>query len=150
MSKPAASSDIYATVGGGDRKVGKSRLFGLAYGSSYLHAVRETISLKRQFPMFSAQTRRDFATRGLVAENTLALLSRARGLDLLKRDEQSEYMVDEVADTSKQPGGRFPSPRTELGEYLFVDHDSEKPALLHYRLDQVNYPVPGYTGYDAS
>ncbi len=140
--EPATSSDLVAAF---------ERL--LHYCTADVQAVQryfDTFPLKRQKPMFSAQTRKDFATRGLVSDNLLALLSRARGLDLLKRDEQSEYMVDEVADTIDQPGGRFPSPRTELGEYLFVDQDSEKPALLHYRLDQVNYPVPGYAGYDAA
>ncbi len=147
MSKPAASSDIYATVGGGNRKVGKSRLFGMAYGSSYLHAVRETLSLKRQSSMFSAQTRKDFATRGLVSDNTLALLSRARGLDLLQRDEQFEYRVDAVE--SKDLVAAAQGIRPELGEYLHLEWDAEHAAVVH-KLDQVNYPVPGYAGYDAS
>lgn len=98
--------------------------------------------------MFSAQTRKDFATRGLVSDNTLALLSRARGLDLLKRDEQSEYMVD-IVDPAKGLKA-VPQIRAELGEYMHFDIEADQPQLLHHRLDQVNYPVPGYAGYDAS
>lgn len=95
--------------------------------------------------MFSAQTRKDFAARGLVSDNLLGLLSRAKGLDLLKRDEQSEYMVDEV-DFNRAA----PKVRHELGEYLHYDNSGNAPKFLHHRLDQVNYPVPGYAGYDAS
>lgn len=97
--------------------------------------------------MFSAQTRRDFATRGLVADNTLALLSRARGLDLLKRDEQSEYRVDLVSASELSSAVR--DLRPALGEYIHLEWDEEHAAVVH-KLDQVNYPVPGYSGYDAS
>lgn len=95
--------------------------------------------------MFSAQTRKDFATRGLVSDNLLGLLSRAKGLDLLKRDEQSEYMVD-VLPVAEGKLSELPKVRPEFGEYLSYSEGE----LLHYRLDQVNYPVPGYAGYDAS
>lgn len=97
--------------------------------------------------MFSAQTRKDFATRGLVSDNLLGLLSRAKGLDLLKRDEQHEYMVDVV------PMDRaLPPIRHELGEYTHLDFNAPAGGvrILHHRLDQVNYPVPGYAGHDAS
>lgn len=94
--------------------------------------------------MFSAQTRKDFATRGLVSDNTLALLSRARGLDLLKQDEQSEYRVDIVDNLTV---ASFKGLRPELGEYIALDADNR---VISHKLDQINYPVPGYAGYDAS
>lgn len=149
MNKLAASSDLYRGVHTTDAiydELADYCMRDVLYAQGARKLI-ETLSLPRRKPMFSAQTRKDFATRGLVADNTLALLSRARGLDLLQRDEQSEYRVDKVLTADLSNVAR--SLRPELGEYLHLEWDEEHAAVVH-KLDQVNYPVPGYSGYDAS
>lgn len=143
MQPNASSINVRVTSSDGDALLRYCR----ADVDSMVAWFDEMIPLKRQSPMFSAQTRKDFATRGLVAENTLALLSRARGLDLLKPDEQAEYRVDLVA--ANELSATVRDLRPELGEYIHLEWDAEHAAVVH-KLDQVNYPVPGYCGYDAS
>lgn len=85
------------------------------------------------------------ATRSLVAPKLLVLLGRAKGLDILRWDEQSTYgihivdMKDRAAVTAAFANG------DELVSFKEDGSHAEFKRLLH-----INYPIAGYTGYDMS
>ena len=91
------------------------------------------------------QNRIDHATRSLVAPNLLVLLGRAQGLDILRWDEQSSFVVKTVdINSAGEVSDEFAS-----GAELVGFHKDAGTAEFK-KLDHINYPVPGYTGYDLS
>ena len=85
------------------------------------------------------------ATRSLVAPKVLTLLGRAKGLDILVWDEQSSFVVKTVdINSAGEVSDEFAS-----GAELVGFHKDAGTAEFR-KLDHINYPVPGYTGYDVS